>query len=191
MVQVSCPIQQNGIDCRLFAVIICLHIFKRTHIGLHIFTQYEITKLRTFLPRVLVKNRNERYHDICAVFGRLTAPLPSELPHQGAITRSTLGGVELPKTITLIACGSSVGTVSFNPARHYRKPPYGNLFDSSSSEEEDDAEVESVAAKNIDDDNQHVAKPGDTSDDADISSYGNEDTRFTSNMGTKNIWKKF
>ena len=38
--------------------------------------------------------------------------------------------------------------------------------------------------KNINDDNQDVAQSGDTSDDADSSSYGNEDTRVTSNMGT-------
>ena len=38
--------------------------------------------------------------------------------------------------------------------------------------------------KNIDDDNQHVAQSGDTSDDTDSSSYGLEDTRTTSNMGT-------
>ena len=61
---------------------------------------------------------------------------------------------------------------------------YGNIFDSSSSEDEDDPEVESVAAKNIDDDNQHTAQSGDTSNDADSLSYGNEDTRTTSNMGT-------
>ena len=114
----------------------------------------------------------------------MTAPLPSELPHQGASPRSPLGGVELPETIKLIVGGSSVGTFSFKPARYYRKPLYDNLFASSSSEDEDDPEVESVAAKNIDDDNQHIAQSGDTSDDVDSSCYGNEDTRTTSNMGT-------
>ena len=64
--QVSCPIQLNGIDCGLFAVVICLHIFEGTKIGPHIFTQYEISKLRTLLPRLLVKDRNERYHGIHA-----------------------------------------------------------------------------------------------------------------------------
>ena len=64
VVQVSCPIQWSGIDCGLFAVIICLHILEGTHIGPYIFTQYEITKLRTLLPRLLVKDRNERYHAI-------------------------------------------------------------------------------------------------------------------------------
>ena len=74
VVQVSCPIQQNGIDCGLFAVIICLHIFERTHISPHIFTQYEITKLRTLLPRLLGTNRNERCHDIHDSFQHLIAP---------------------------------------------------------------------------------------------------------------------
>ena len=39
VVQVSCPVQQNGIDCRLFAVASCLHIFEGTQLGPHIFTQ--------------------------------------------------------------------------------------------------------------------------------------------------------
>ena len=95
----------------------------------------------------------------------MTVPLPPELPHQGAIPRSPLGGVELLKTIKLIAGGSLVGTISFKLARYYRKPLYHNLFDSSSSEDGDDAEVESVAAKNIDDDKQHIAQSGDTSDE--------------------------
>ena len=38
----------------------------------------------------------------------------SIIPHQGAIPRSPLGDVELPKTIKLIAGGSSVGIISFN-----------------------------------------------------------------------------
>ena len=84
------------------------------HIGPQIFMQYEITKLRTLLPSLLVKDRNERYHDIHAIFDYLTAPMPSLLPHQGVIPRS-------PKTIKLIAGGSSVGTISFKPARYYRK----------------------------------------------------------------------
>ena len=92
--------------------------------------------------------------------------------------------VELPKTIKLVAGGSSVGTISVKPARYYRKLLYGILFDSSSTEDEDDPEVASVAAKNIDDDNQHVAQSGDTSNDADSASYGLEHNRATSNMGT-------
>ena len=119
-------------------------------------------KLRALLPRLLGKSRIERYHDNHAIFQQLTAPLPSELPHQGAIPRSPFGGVELPKTIKLIAGGSLVGTISFKLARYYRKPLYHYSFDSSSSEDEDDAEVESVAAKNIDDDKQHIAQSGDT-----------------------------
>ena len=116
--------------------------------------------------------------------------MPSQLPYQGTIPRSPLGGVELPITIKLIAGGSSVGTISFKPARYYRKLLYGNLFDSSSSEDEDDPEVASVAAKNIDDDKQHVAQSGDSSDDADSSSYALEATRTTSNMGPHKTYGK-
>ena len=103
--------------------------------------------MRTLLPSLLVKDRNERYHDIHAIFDLLMAPMPSQLPHQGAIPRSPLGGVELPKTIKLIAGGSSVGIISFKLARYDRKLQYGNIIDSSSSEDEDDPEVASVAAK--------------------------------------------
>ena len=110
--------------------------------------------------------------------------MPSLLPHQGVIPGSPLGGVELPQTIKLITGGSFVGTISFKQARYYRKPLYGNLFDSSSSEDEDDPEITSVTAKNIEDDNQHIAQYSDTSDDGDSSSYGLEDSRTPSNMGS-------
>ena len=36
----------------------------------------------------------------------------------------------------------------------------------------------------MDDDNHNIALSGDTSNDTDSSSYGNEDTRTTSEMGT-------
>ena len=36
--QISCPIQDNGIDCGLFAVAICLHIFDGVKIHKSIFT---------------------------------------------------------------------------------------------------------------------------------------------------------
>ena len=110
MVQVGCPIQHNGIDCGLFAVVICLHIFEGAHTGPHIFTQYKITKLRTLLLSLLVKDRNERYHGILIIFDYLTAPMPSLLPHQGVIPRCSLGCVELPQTIKLVAGGALVGT---------------------------------------------------------------------------------
>ena len=162
-------------------VIICLHIFEGTHTLAHIcFTDYEILKLRTLLPSLLVKNRNESDHDIHAIFDQLTAPMPSQLPYQGAILRSPLGGVELPKQSNQLL----VGHHWFKPARYYRKPLCGNLFGSSSSEDKDDPEATSIAAKNADDDKEHVAQSGDSSDDADSLSYGLEDTRTTSNMGT-------
>ena len=104
-------------------------------------------KLRTLLLGLLVKDRNERYHGIWAIFDYLTEPMPSLLHHQGVIPRYPLGGVELPQTIKLIAGGLFMGTISFKPASYYRKPLYGNLFDSSSSEDEDDPEIASVTAK--------------------------------------------
>ena len=168
----------------MFAVVICLNIFEETHIGPHSFTQYEIVKLRALLLSLLVKDRIERYHGIQAIFDYLAAPMPSFLPHQGIIPRSPLGGVELPHTIKLIAGGLLVGTISFKPARYYRQPLYGNSFDSSSSEDEDDPEIASVTANNIEDDNQHISQYSETSDDGDSSSYGIEDARTPSNMGT-------
>ena len=95
IVQVSCPIQHNGIDCGLFAVAICLHIFEGTVIGPHIFTKHDITKLRKHLPSLLAKDRNERYFGI----KHLPSPLSSLMVPQGVLPRSPLGGVELPQTI--------------------------------------------------------------------------------------------
>ena len=132
-----------------FAIVICLHIFEATHIGPHIFTQYETTKLRTYLLSLLVKDRNARYYGIWSIFDYLTAPMLSLLPPQGVLPRFPLGGVELPQTIKLFAGGSFVGKISFKPARYYKKLFYGNLFDSSSSEDEDDPEIASVTAKNL------------------------------------------
>ena len=65
-IQISCPIQQNGIDCGLLAVVICLHIFEGTEIVPHIFTQHDITKLRSYLS-LLAKDRNERYYGIWSI----------------------------------------------------------------------------------------------------------------------------
>ena len=127
----------------------------------------------------MVKDRNERNHDIWAIFDYLTAPITSLLPHQGVFPRSPLGGVELPQTIKLIA-----GTISFKPMRYNRKPLYGNKYDISSSEDEDDPKITFDTAKNFKDDNQHIAHYSETSDDGDSSSYGLEDTRTPSNMGT-------
>ena len=74
-----------------------------------------------------------------------------------------------------------MGTISFKPARYYRKLLYGKLFDSSSSGDEDDPEIASVTAKNIECDNQHILQSAETSDDGDSLSYGLDDL---SNMRT-------
>ena len=105
---------------------------------------------------------------------------------QGVLPRSPIGGVELPQTIKLITGGPFVGTtpISFKATRCYKKPPYGNLFDSSSSEDEHNPEITSDTLKKYADDNQHIAQYGETSNEGDCLSYGNEDTRTPSNMGT-------
>ena len=54
IVQTSCPVE-NGIDCGLFAVMICLYIFNRVPIDQSIFSQQHITSLRNILPSVLVE----------------------------------------------------------------------------------------------------------------------------------------
>ena len=77
-----------------------------------------------------------------------------------------------------------MGTISFKPARYYRKLLYGKLFDSSSSEDEDDPDIASVTAKNIECDNQHILQSAETSDDGDSLSCGLEDNRTPSNMRT-------
>ena len=58
------------------------------------------------------------------------------------------------------------------------------MFDSSSSEDEDDPEITSVILTKFTDGNQHTAQYSETSNEGDSSSYGNEDTITPSNMGT-------
>ena len=83
VVQISCPIQQNGIEGGLFAVVICLHICHGAEVSPHIFTQHQITQLRAQLPSLLTKDRDERCYGIWSQFQSLSASLPSSLPPQG------------------------------------------------------------------------------------------------------------
>ena len=117
VVQISCPIPQNRINCGLFAVVICLHIFEGTEIGPHIFTHHEITKLRTCLLSLLVEDKKEMYYGIQSIFDYLPGLMPSSLSPQGVLPRSPLGGVELPQTFKLIAGGSFVGNISYKSSR--------------------------------------------------------------------------
>ena len=112
--------------------------------------------------------------------------MPSLLPPQGVLPRSPLGGVELPQTIKLIVGGSFVGNISFKATRYNKKPLYGNLFDSSSSEDEDDPEITTVTLTIFTDDNQHIAQYNETSNEGDSLRCGNEDTRAPSNLGIDN-----
>ena len=77
-----------------------------------------------------------------------------------------------------------MGTISFKATRYWKKRLHGNLFDSSSSDDEEDPEITSITPKKFTDDNQHIAQYSETSDEGDSLSYGNEDTRTPSNMGT-------
>ena len=174
----------------MFAVVICLHIFEGTEIAPQILTQHEITKLRTCLPSLLVKDRNERYYGIQSILDYLPLPLPSSLPPQGVLPRSPLGGVELPQTIKLIDGGSFLGNITFKATRFSKKLLYGNLFDSSSSEDEDDPAITSVIQMKLTDDNQDIAQYSETSTEGDSSSYGNEGTRTPFNMGTDKLMEE-
>ena len=109
------------------------------------------------------------------------------LPPQGVLPRSLLDGVELPQTIKLIAGGSFLGNIAFKATRFYRKPLYGNLFESSSSEDEDDPAITWVIQTKFMDDKQDTPLYSETSTEGDSSSYGNKDTRTPSNMGNDKL----
>ena len=180
VVQISCPIQHNGIDFGLFAVAICLHIFDGAEVGPHIFPQHEITQLRAQLPSLLSKDRDERCYGIWSQFQYLSASLPSSLPPQGVIPRSPMRGIELPQTIKLIAGGSVKGIISFKATWIYMKPLYGNLFDSSSSEFEDDPRMKPAMVTNLRTDDPVAAQYSVTNSDSDGSSDALEVTRTPS-----------
>ena len=65
-----------------------------------------------------------------------------------------------------------------------------NLFDSLSSEDEDDHGVKSVVGRSVDDDNPDVAKSVSTAVDTDSSSYSNEDFMTTAKMETHKLTKE-
>ena len=97
-----------------------------------------------YLLSLLAKDRNERYYGIWSIFYYLPSPLPSSLPPQGVLPRSPLHVGELPQTIKQIGGGPFLGNISFKATRFYKKLLYGNLFDSSSSEDEEDPAITSV-----------------------------------------------
>ena len=131
----------------------------------------------------MAKDRNERYYGIQSIFDYLTSPLQSLLPPQGVLPRSPLGGVELPQTIKLIAGGVFLHKISFKATKFYKKLLYGHLFDSSSSEDEDDPAISSVIPLKFTDDYQVITQYSERSPGGDHSSYVNEETRTPSNMG--------
>ena len=192
VVQISCPLQQNGIDCGLFAVIICLHIFDGAEVGPHIFTQHQITQLRAQLPSLLTKDRDERCYGIWSQFRYLSASLSSLLPPHIIIPRSPKGGIELPQTIKLIAGGSVHGIISFKVTWIYKKPLYGNLFDSSSSESDDNRGMKPVMVPNLRTDDPVPAQHSGTNSDSDGSSDAIEVAKMPSKTcSSKTINGKF
>ena len=86
-----------------------------------------------------------------------------------------MGGIELPQTIKLIAGGSVQGMISFKAKWIYKKPLYGNLFDSSSSEYEEDPGMKPAMLTNLTADNQVEAQYRGTNSDSGSSCYALED----------------
>ena len=82
-----------------------------------------------------------------------------------------MGGIELPQTIKLIAGGSVQGIISFKASWIHNKPIYGNLFDSYSSEYEEDPGMKTAMLTNLTADDQVEAQHSGTNSDSDSSSY--------------------
>ena len=90
------------------------------------------------------------------------------------------GGIELSQTIKLIAGGSVQGIISFKSAWIYKKLLYGSLFDSSSSEFEDDPGMKPAMVTNLRTDDPVVAQYSVTNSDSDGSSDTLDITRTPS-----------
>ena len=118
----------------------------------------------------------KRCYGIWSQFPYLSASWPSLLPSQGALPRSPMGGIELPQTIKLVAGGSVQCIISFKAKQIYKKPVYGNLFDSSFSEYEEDPEMKPAMLTNLTADDQVKAQYSGTNSGCDSSSYALEDT---------------
>ena len=91
-----------------------------------------------------------------------------------------MGGIELPQAIKLIAGGSVQGIISSKATWIYKKPLYRNLFDSSSSEFEEDPGMKPAMLTNITADDRVAAQNSGTNSNSDSSSYALEDTRTSS-----------
>ena len=116
-------------------------------IGPHVFTQHDITKLKIF----------QAYWLKTGMKGTMAFSLFLTTCHHHChhcyplkvYSTSPLGSVELPQTTNLIAGGSFLDNITFKATRFYQKLLYGNLFDSSSSEDEDDPAITSVIEQNL------------------------------------------
>ena len=116
--------------------------------------------------------------------------------------QGVLRGVELPQTIKLIASGSFQGNICFEATWYYKKPIYGDLFENSSTDNDDDTVSKlanpmkatrdptcdlAIPLKSTRD-YQVTAKYSEASTDSDSSSYACEETRLPPNMGNENQW---
>ena len=96
IVQISCPIQHNGIDCGLFTVVIWLHIFNGAPINQPIFAQEHTMKLRNIL---------------LSMFPCLMVVTSQNMPDEAIHKFSNMKSVIPPATIKLIVGGTIFKTI--------------------------------------------------------------------------------
>ena len=115
---------------------------------------------------------------------------------QGVLARSPLCGVELPQTIKLIAGGHFQGNICFEATWYCKKSIYGDLFENSSTDEDDDtvSKLANLTSDPIGDkaiplkstrDYQVTAQYSETSTDSDSSIYACEETILPPNLGNE------
>ena len=117
IVQIGCPTQMNGIDCGLFAVMNCLHIFDDVAINPSIFAQEHTTKLCKILPHMLGYEKNATRFYIHSIFPCLQAVISQHLSSDVILKYSKcfpLGVPEIMKHIKINVNGSELGTTTTN-----------------------------------------------------------------------------
>ena len=118
VVQIGCPTQMNGIDCRLFAVMDCLHIFDGVAINPSIFTQEHIARLYKVRLYMLGYEENARRFYICSIFPCLQAVISHNLLSAVILKYSRCFPLAVPvvmKHIKINVNGSEFGTTTTNP----------------------------------------------------------------------------
>ena len=107
----------NGIDCGLFAVMNCLHIFDGVAINPLIFTQEHITRLCKILPHMLGCEKNATRFYICSIFPCLQAVISQNLLSDVILKYSKHFPLAVPvimKHIKIHVNGSELGTTATN-----------------------------------------------------------------------------